>query len=349
MYNYGYKNAAALWRNIKRKSKNISNPVYIFNTPNYFNLGDHAIYVAERLLLEKLFGKRIIGVSDEVLDLYKDKIIDIIPQDSIIFFTGGGNIGTLWLFVEERLRWLVNNFRKNKIICFPNTAYYDNNLSGNLELNKSISCFTKHKNILFCWREQYSAQFFKDKFFNLSFIVAPDMAFYLALFYKNFLYKLYSKQTKCVNVLIMLRNDREQVFSNKTVVADLKSAFMIQFSDMADVNKKIYTYQQSVREIKRKLTEIASAKIVITDRLHGIIFSLLVGTPCLVVNSLSHKIKGTIELIKQEIPNICLDYLDESKPVVDQVEMLCKKECVKINFNDISKLYDALLKEMKVL
>ena len=42
----------------------------------------------------------------------------------------------------------------------------------------------------------------------------------------------------------------------------------------------------------------ARSEIVITDRLHGMIFAAITGTKCIVLNSKSPKIKGCFEWIK---------------------------------------------------
>ena len=51
--------------------------------------------------------------------------------------------------------------------------------------------------------------------------------------------------------------------------------------------------------VKQKLDEFASAKLVITDRLHGMILCAVTGTPCVVVNSKSPKVRGCYEWIRQ--------------------------------------------------
>ena len=41
-----------------------------------------------------------------------------------------------------------------------------------------------------------------------------------------------------------------------------------------------------------------NSKLVITDRLHGMVFSAITKTPCIVTKSLDHKVIGTYEWIK---------------------------------------------------
>jgi pyruvyl transferase EpsI len=55
--------------------------------------------------------------------------------------------------------------------------------------------------------------------------------------------------------------------------------------------------------VEEKLREFASAQLVITDRLHGMVFCAITGTPCVVVNSRSPKVLGCYEWIR-ELPYI---------------------------------------------
>ena len=45
-------------------------------------------------------------------------------------------------------------------------------------------------------------------------------------------------------------------------------------------------------QIELKLKEFCSAELVVTDSLHAMIFCAITGTPCIVLNSKSPKLKG---------------------------------------------------------
>ena len=54
--------------------------------------------------------------------------------------------------------------------------------------------------------------------------------------------------------------------------------------------KSNYEYEKI---LSNKLEEFAKSKVVITDRLHGMIFCVLTKTPCIVISNNNHKIKKT--------------------------------------------------------
>lgn len=67
------------------------------------------------------------------------------------------------------------------------------------------------------------------------------------------------------------------------------------------------------------MQEFASAKLVITDRLHGMIFAALTQTPCIVLGNYNHKVKGTYEWL-QELPYICFaDTVQQAAEIVPKM------------------------------
>ncbi|WP_304309931.1 polysaccharide pyruvyl transferase family protein [Bifidobacterium tibiigranuli] len=44
-----------------------------------------------------------------------------------------------------------------------------------------------------------------------------------------------------------------------------------------------------------KIREFQCAELIITDRLHGMVFAALAGTPCIAFNNTDHKVQGVYE------------------------------------------------------
>ena len=68
----------------------------------------------------------------------------------------------------------------------------------------------------------------------------------------------------------------------------------------------------------QKIEEFKHSKLVITDRLHAMLFSAISGTPCIALNNLSGKVQGGYEWIKHlkyirfaDSPGQIYRYLDE--------------------------------------
>ena len=59
-----------------------------------------------------------------------------------------------------------------------------------------------------------------------------------------------------------------------------------------------YAVPAEVREfeVERKFDEFRRARLVITDRLHGMIFAAITGTPCIALNNSSGKVEGVWSL-----------------------------------------------------
>jgi pyruvyl transferase EpsI len=95
-------------------------------------------------------------------------------------------------------------------------------------------------------------------------------------------------------------------------------------------------------ELEKKFEEFRHAELIITDRLHGMIFAAITGTPCIVINSKSPKVKGCYEWIKD------LDYIrfaDNVEYIIDEYNKIPKGIHVYQN-NHLLHYYEELSKDL---
>lgn len=264
--------------------------VFLILTPEHGNLGDQALAKSETDLLGNNNIKYIELTGRYLTELKRQDCLHIMNGRKILI-NGGGFLGTLWFDSELLLRDIVKSNPKSKIVCFPNTIYYEDTEWGNSELQKSIEIYNAHKNLTIYAREKISYEKMKAIYKNVE--LAPDMVLSLNKSDNSYL------REYC---LVCLRNDIE-----KTLNDEQKKDIHHQAINIFG-NKVVYTdmctnYGISIdareAELQKKFEEFARAKLVITDRLHGMIFSAITGTPCIVVNSKSPKIKGCYEWIKE--------------------------------------------------
>ena len=72
---------------------------------------------------------------------------------------------------------------------------------------------------------------------------------------------------------------------------------IINYTDMV-VSHNIYEFNNK-KYVFNKIKEFSKYELIVTDRLHGMIFSFLAKTPCLVLENQSYKIKGVYNWIKK--------------------------------------------------
>ena len=103
-------------------------------------------------------------------------------------------------------------------------------------------------------------------------------------------------------VLLCFRQDREKISSHQEVFDTLKN-LGIEY-DMTDMNIHRKVSKENRKNVTyKKFEEFANYKMVITDRLHGMIFATITNTPCIAFDNKSKKVSGVYEWIKY------LDYI----------------------------------------
>lgn len=274
------------------KSKKYDKKFFVFGTPIHGNLGDHAIiYAAQKFLEGNFENYKVIEVDSFLVKWFIGVFKRIIKKDDLIFINGGGFMGSLWLNEEGMVRTVITSFKDNKVIVLPQTIYFSDDESGKEALEDSRKSYNSNKNLVICCREKFSYDFMKKEFPNLNIMLVPDMVLYL---------DVNDKKLERNNALFCIRRDKEKVNYDfdkiKTYLAE-KYKFNIDYTDTV-VENKIYSKQRE-NDLNNKLEEFSKYKIIVTDRLHGMVFAYLTHTPCLVFENKSYKVKGLYEWIRK--------------------------------------------------
>lgn len=275
---------------IKERLRQEPNSVFLVMTPEHRNLGDHAIASAEVTLLNSL-NISYIEISDTQLNkLYRTGLLSIFNGHPIII-NGGGNMGTLWYDAELTHRGLIANNPKSDIFIFPNTIYYEDTDWGRNEFKKSIKIYNRHQKLHLYAREKISYNCMKKAYHNVT--LMPDIAFLL------------NKSDDCNykrhGCLLCLRKDLEctrTAEQNEEILNQVKILFGEDIAVTDTLAEQPVTARDREINLSKKYNELKKASLVITDRLHGMIFCAITGTPCIVLESKSPKVRGCYEWIK---------------------------------------------------
>lgn len=291
--------------------KNNPKTVFFVLTPEHENMGDHAIAYAVAALLEQN-GIKCMEVPIKLLYEWKyQKILDTMNGFPILI-NGGGNLGTLWFSIEELQRDIIQNNPQSPIFILPNTIFYEANEWGNSEFKKSKQIYNHHKKLYLYSREQLSFDIMKPAYKNVKLI--PDMVLSLPHYSGSQLRK---------GCLLCLRSDRERTRTEQQEQIIREQAERLFVKNVVDTDMLAEPISAIQREaaVRAKLNEFCGAELVITDRLHGMIFCAITGTPCIVVDSKSPKVRGCFEWIKH------LDYIrfaDAPEDIVAEYQAIPK-------------------------
>lgn len=272
-------------------SRSIHNKIFIMNTADYGNIGDQILAIKAKLFFENYFPQyEIIDVTGRQWDVSKDKLSNIITEKDIVVFVGGGYMGDLWQIENNRVMEIIQKFNNNKIIFLPQSFYYNSELK-NTVLHHDKQIFENNGKILFIHREKNSYNLLKNKVLSLdNHFLFPDMALYDC--------KPFNKISKS-GVLGCFRLDKEKINCEiNQRVYNICSENNIQYEVIDTLVDHSIMKNMRDNELNELLNVFSKAELVITDRLHGMLFSAIVGTSCIALDNVSHKISGVYKWIE---------------------------------------------------
>ncbi len=317
--------------NISSKRKNI----VIFGTPNHGNLGDYAIYVAERKLFTRfcpesnVFGINMTDFQHEIASLKK-----LLSEEDLLILTGGGNLGNQYMDDEKIRRSVIENFPDNRIVMFPQTMYFTEDAVGEAELQKTKEIYSRHKDLWLVARDEKSYQVMGEVFSNKVKLL-PDVVLTWG--------KLAPTDKK--GALLVLRNDLEGVLGEKEK-CQMAEVLKTEYEVVEETDTEIVVgnrLEELEEKLEQKLEQINGAELVVTDRLHGMIMAAIAQTPCIVLNNYNHKVRETYKWIAHLDYIVYISQLDELPMAVKQLKQ--KLNC-KFQGEEIEEKYRTFLSEI---
>lgn len=279
--------------------------IIIMGIPHHGNIGDNAIAIAEEEIINQFNNYEIYQMPEDNLYKCVKRVKKIINEDDIILLHGGGNIGDTYEIPEKGRREVIKEFPNNKIIIFPQTVYFSNTESGKKELEISKKIYNAHNNLVMLAREKKSYNFMKKHFNNAKIYLTPDIVMTLKK----------EKNIRRNGVLLLFRNDKEKTLDDKIIEnikkEVVKNNYKYTISDMNVGTTILKNVGGKYREklLNDKFEEFQTSELVITDRLHGMIFAAITGTPCIVFSNFNHKIIESYEWLKNlNYIKYCDDY-----------------------------------------
>ena len=303
---------------IKMKMKR----VILFGVPTHGNIGDAAIVIAEeKFIKDNLNDYEYIKVLDDETKEKIEEIKSIIKDEDIILLHGGGNLGDEYMICEERRRMVIEAFPNNKIILMPQSIYFNDTEIGKKELANTKKIYSKHKDLTLVAREEVSYNIMKKEFPNTNVILTPDIVMYLNR----------TQNTERHGVVLAMRRDIEKVLTAEQmekINEDISKYFERKTITDTCLNDAEISCEMREKVVEDKLEEFRKAQLVITDRLHGMIFAAITSTPCIALGNYNHKIESSFEWLRHK------EYIKFLKDTKDLEEAIIELKDKNINYNN---------------
>jgi len=272
----------------------------LLDFPNHGNVGDNAIWLGERAFLRSI-DAAVVYTAD-IATYSKAKLVKRLGG-GVLFLHGGGNLGDVWPYHQRFREEIIAEFPDAQIIQLPQTIHFKE--KANLERARSI--FNSHPDLTLLVRDARSLELARNEFRARSYL-CPDMAFMLR--------GLARPAPPKDKIVWLSRTDTESSgpwdFPPEPDVyrADWRRdppSLIFRANHFLTRRSKTPVLGGFARSLSRGYDALAKyrlflgcrilsrGRVVVTDRLHGHILSLLLGIPNVLLDNNYGKVKSFYE------------------------------------------------------
>lgn len=313
------------------------NRIYFLGSEEYGNIGDHQINESIVSFLNKILPTyTVIEITAKEWERNRHELVSVIRKDDLIVMTGGGNFGNLYPVSQNIRNQIIAFWPSNPKVIFPQSIYFTTDQNGIDEFENSKRIYTAKNRVLLAVRDELS--FVKAKSnYTCDVLFVPDIVLNT---------KLPKSLDRTKKIILCLRKDLERS-SARIIRNDLRQKFTSGGFELIntdlqldfDVPKK---YRCAV--IRSKLDLWSSSSLVITDRLHGMIFAAITGTPCVALDNNYGKVREGYKVIKY-LPYI--RYANNSWELEKYAQELIQIRETKYSIEPINKYFNILETKIK--
>ena len=262
----------------------------LFELPCFDNLGDHAIAYADKLFLERFIEKnpeyQLFVIDGWDVPNAVEGLKSCVQASDIMLCQGGGNMGNLYEFAEVMRHKVLKAFPDNKIIIFPQTLYFTKDAEGQVAYKKYRKIYNTPKQLTIFARDAHTYELMKD-FCNADIVKMTDMVASVDA-------SEYASDNR-EGMVLCLRSDVESSLDaeGKKYLYSLCRKYSDKVLVTDTVTRTEISQNTRMAALESKWRTFGKARLVVTDRLHGMIFCLITKTPCIVLGNNHHKVRET--------------------------------------------------------
>jgi pyruvyl transferase EpsO len=301
-------------------------PLALVDYPNHSNVGDSAIWLGEAEYLKRRPDAKLVYCCD-LADYRREDLQQVIGSGTILIH-GGGNFGTIWRKHQNFRIEIMERFPNNPIVQMPQSIHFQ----GEELLPETARAIAKHGNFTLLVRDKPSYDFAKAKF-DCAVQLCPDMAFCIGS---------RPRLTADVDLLYLLRTDGEKLAGMDPVDSAESRVAVDWLGDdrrrirSVKLKHRLLSYLPGDKFARRKSlfddlgwsrfwrgrAVLSRGKVVVTDRLHAHIISLLLGIPHVALDNNYGKLSNFIGAWTSELDN--LRTATDMRGALEQARVLLK-------------------------
>ncbi len=267
--------------------------VLLLGAPAHRNLGDQAQTYCIKSLIEEEFANCEVFVfegntlrRDYYFLLYLIKFA--VCKDDTILVHSGYHCTDLFQKEEDLNEKIVLLFPERKLLFLPQTVFFQKIAAR----KRSQKIYNAHGNLTIMCRDGKSYELAQKYYTNCTVVLYPDVVT-----------ALIGRRTYAFDrhgILLCLRGSiyAESAFDANTQAEFAKKLSVLEDTEVGDTDSDMPWTE--IRKRRKEVIEttfetFAKYRVVITDRFHGMIFSLIANTPVVVLPSTDHKLSEGIK------------------------------------------------------
>ena len=208
------------------------------------------------------------------------------PEDLFLLHSGG-NLGDRGIWSENARRCVIGSFPHNRIVSLPQTIFFSDTPRGRKERERSRKIYGRHPDLTIIGRDPRSGDLAADLFPRARTLCLPDFVLSLPP-------RPQGERPKPSKALLCLRRDDESILTEadrRRLAGGLP--FQCEFFDTTlpepiDVHRRADV-------LESVLDRFQDSDLVVTDRYHGLVFAVLCRKPCVVLQTVDHKMTSAME------------------------------------------------------
>lgn len=269
---------------IRIVSGNKNKRIYYCGVPAHGNLGDLAQGVCIRRWIKKHYSDYYVTeLETNALVNTKHSCLNDLKKafnsdKDFIIFQSGYTTTDLGGYADTMHQAVIGALPNARILMMPQTIFFKS------EERKQLcsKVYNSHKRMLFLARDTVSFEMAKEMFPSLPKKCYPDIV-------TTLIGSVKSNQDR-EGILFCLRDDGEKYYNDEDLSVLIERCKKIGPVNRTDTTKGKSVVKEAENYIYAEISEYAKYKVMITDRYHGTILSIVAGTPVIIIKTTDHKV-----------------------------------------------------------